>query len=487
MSENGLEHLKEDLWGIYHIAKREFWANIRSIRSVVMVLILALIMVGGAMGFTQPASSNDREEGFIYHQVAADPDGKLDDLVVYVYFTDTFAPIEGRQVTLLMESMYKPEYAALTDDMGFFVAKNLTPAFHLLDVDIRVDGGGGGFGPGMGVEFTDDANKATPIFFPPNLTIEPTLSIIAIPSDINDDDRVNDIMVQIVGPDGRPEVGATVDVDGETVTTDEYGISKFTRLSKGNHTITASAQGDLSAIAIVNVSGAATETDPFALASADPDMVLNIIASIAMGIFGPIYAIVLCFDTVFREKLTGSIDYLLSRPMGRRAVIVGKFTGIMAALMIPIAAVSLIGIAVIGLESPQSPTLSVVGGFLLYSTLLIGFFALLQIVFSTLAKTTGTAVLSGVGIWLMFSLLFNIIMIVVAVIKGMDFGSDEFNDWSIKVSLMNPIQLYGMAMGVLVGGDLGVIPNWSPAAILIIVTIAMFLLTMEIFRRKATE
>lgn len=482
------QRVREDVWGIYVIARREFWANLKSIRSAIMVVILALIMVGGAIGFTLPSSTAEREEGFMYHLTAADEDGLLNDLVVYAHFTDDYGPIEGRDARLLLEDMYYPEYSGKTDGDGLFVAKNLTPAFHFLEVDIKVNNGGG-FTTGMGVEVRETDDTKIPIFVAPNLTVDPSLLSVAVQeADLDDGGVLNDLVVQVVGPGSEPTIGATVSVDGATNTTNGVGIAIFNDLKKGNHTVVATAPGAQSALAIVSVSGAETEADPFALASADPDAVLNVIASLAMGMFGPIYAIVLCFDTVFREKLTGSIDYLLSRPMGRRAVIVGKFTGIMAALMVPVAAVSLLGIAVISAKSTGSLSGSVVLGFLFYSTLLVAFFALLQIVFSTLAKTTGTAVLSGVGIWLIFSMLFNIVIVVVALVRGMDLYGDEFSDWATKVSMVNPIQLYGMAMAVQAGGEMGAgLPDWSPGVTLFLVTFVMFLLTMEIFKRKATE
>ena len=115
-------------------------------------------------------------------------------------------------------------------------------------------------------------------------------------------------------------------------------------------------------------------------------------------------------------------------------------------------------------------------------------FALIQIVFSTLAKTTGTAVLSGVGIWLIFSILFGIIIVVIAIIKDLDFGSTEFNDFYTRASMWNPIELYNMAIGVLVGNDIGAgLPNWSAGVILVVIFAVMLVITTELFRRKATE
>jgi ABC-type transport system involved in multi-copper enzyme maturation permease subunit len=482
-----MAHLREDMWGIYVIAKREFYANLMSIRTGIMVAILALMMIGGAIGFTQPSGDQQRDEGYLYHLVAADPDGRLDDLVVYVYFADTYEPIPGRGVNIAIENLTFPQLGGKTGPDGTFMAKDLTPAFHILQVDLKNDGGGG-FTTGMGVTYTQDL-LPNYVFVPHNVTLPfPMLSVVVQEDDTSGNDRLDDVVAQVLSPDGSPLEGATVAVGGTSGTTNVNGVAFVEGVGKGEHNVTASAQGGLVGAAKVSVSDKTTQVNPFSGADQGPDQVLFIIAILAMGMFGPIYAIVLCFDSVFREKLSGSIDYLLTRPMGRRAVILGKFTGILAALMLPIAIVSLVGVAAISWKSGQSPSGGVLVGYLFYTTVLIAVFALIQMVFSTVAKTTGTAVLSGVGIWLVFAMLFNIIIYVVAILRDMDFNSQEFTDFATRASMWNPISLYGSAMGVLVDIDIGAgLPNWSAGAILLVTLVVMLVLTTELFRRKATE
>ena len=488
MSEEIITHLKEDLWGIYVIAKREFISNLKSIRTAIMVAILALMMIGGAVGFTQPPGDQERDESYVYHLVAVDPDGRLDDLVVYIYYADAYEPIPGRMVTIAIENLTFPELGGKTGPDGTFMAKNLTPAFHLLQVELKNKDGGGGFSPGMGVEFTEDL-LPNYVFVPHNVTLPfPMLSVVTQEDDTSGNERLDDVVVQVLAPDGSPMEGATVSVDGNSSTTNANGVAIVEGVGKGEHNVTATAQGGLMGASQVKVTDKETQVNPFSGADQGPDQVLYLISIIAMGMFGPIYAIVLCFDSVFREKLSGSIDYLLTRPMGRRAVILGKFTGILAALMLPITIVSLIGVLAISIKSGESPTGSVLVGYLFFTTVLIAVFALIQIVFSTLAKTTGTAVLSGVGIWLIFSILFGIIIVVIAIIKDLDFGSTEFNDFYTRASMWNPIELYNMAIGVLVGNDIGAgLPNWSAGVILVVIFAVMLVITTELFRRKATE
>jgi len=476
-----IHHLKEDSWGIYVIAKREFIANIKSFRSVIMVIILALIMVGAAMGFARLSSSEDAQEDMRYIVMAMDPDGLANDLVVFVYETRTFEPLEGRFIFLGIEELEVPEFRGVTDAKGHWVAKDLTPGFHWLNIETTVDDGGGG---PFGGSTSDSAS--TYIYVAHNSTVPyPHLGVRAWQDDIRDAGQLGDVAVHLVGLDGGPIQGATVTVGTETNTTDPRGMTTFLKVKKGGYIVNAS-DDTLTGMAGVNVTHNVTETDPFAFALGGPDEVLRLVAAIAIGLVGPIYAIVLCFDSVFRERLTGSIDYLLCRPMGRRAVLMGKFVGILSALMVPISAVSLMGVGVIAWVSGTAPTGELVGGFLIYTVFLIAIFVLLQMIFSTLAKTTGTAILSGIGVWIFFFMLFDLLLFLVA--NMADLSGDEMSKFFNRASFLNPIGIYSLCISQLGNTDpiLGV-PDWAPPVAIVLLMVILLLAAMEIFTRRVTE
>jgi len=259
-------------------------------------------------------------------------------------------------------------------------------------------------------------------------------------------------------------------------------------LKKGQHEVSVTWDGlpGVTTTTSVSVTAEQTEQDPFAFARGGPDVVLSLVAQIAIGLLGPIYVIALCFDTISREKLSGSIDYLLCRPMGRRAVIGGKFLGVLGALMVPIAAVSMVGVAIIAWVSHHSPSSGAVLGFLGYTVLLVGIFALLQMIFSTLARTTGTAVLSGIGLWLFFFLLFSIIVAVAGTV--MHLTSAEYTLFSTRASFLNPISLYSLSMDAAITGVVPAgFPTWSPGLAMVVWLVLCLVLAMEVFRRRATE
>lgn len=478
-----IHHMKEDAWGIFVIAKREFIANIKSFRSIIMVIILALIMVGAAMGFASLSSSEVATEDMRYNVMAMDPDGLANDLVVFVYESYTFNPVVDRPIVLGIEELEIPEYNGTTDANGQWVAKDLTPGFHRLNIEHpegSIDDGGGPFG-GSG-----STHATTYIYIAHDSSVPfPHLGVRAWQEDIRDVGKKADVAVHVVDINGTPVQGKTVNMGTLTNTTNTQGLTTFRNVKRDRYNVTVTA-GDLNGSTVVDVTHQETEQDPFSFALEGPDQVLRLVAAIAIGLVGPIYAIVLCFDSVFRERLTGSIDYLLCRPMGRRAVLMGKFVGILSALMVPISAVSLMGVGVIAWQSGTSPTGELVWGFLIYTVFLIAIFVLLQMIFSTLAKTTGTAILSGIGVWIFFFMLFDLLLLLVA--YAADLSGDEMSKFFNRASFLNPIAIYSLCISQLGNTDpiLGV-PDWAPPVAIVLLTVILLIAAMEIFTRRVTE
>ncbi len=482
-----IDHLKEDLWGIYVIARRELWSNIRSMRSIVMIIILALIVALASVGFSGFVGEDAPEETFIYHTLAADPDGLVNDVSVFVHFKETLEPIPGRNVSLVGESELDPSLKGLTDPEGTFLFKNLTPAFHLLYVEM-VDDDDGGIRMGMGFEFIEEVGP-TQVFIVPNMTIDyPSLGVVAYQADVSGNERTDDLVVHVVDNNGVPVQGAQVLLGGEPADeTNDHGVATIGGIEKGINLITAVSPGGVTGLYPMNI----TEIEDisggmFELSLENPDEVLNLVATMGFGLFIPIYAIALCFDTIFREKLSGSIDYLLSRPMGRRAIFMGKYTGIVAAIMVPSMVVSLVGIALIAWKTGEPPTGTVIVGFLFYTLLLVSVFIFIQMIFSTLAKTTGTAVLSGIAIWIFFFLLYPIILSVIGIFS--DMSSAEYERFLARSIFISPTDLYSLSItGLISTEDVGGLPYWSFPLGLFAMVVILYLLSMEIFRRKVTE
>jgi ABC-type transport system involved in multi-copper enzyme maturation permease subunit len=220
-----------------------------------------------------------------------------------------------------------------------------------------------------------------------------------------------------------------------------------------------------------------------------PNEIIFLIAAVFIVMLGPIIAIALSFDSVTREKLQKSLDFLLARPMGRRGIIVGKFLGILSAIVLPVTAINLLAVWIISSITGKNPSGALVAGFILYTIILLAIFILIQQIFSTLAKTTGTAILSGIAIWLIFFMFWGLLTLAIGAAAGMQFNSDEWIILSNRMSLFNPSGAYSTAMALLLPDSTGAlgIESWMPPAAMIIWLVIMFFLATEIFVRKADK
>ena len=140
--------------------------------------------------------------------------------------------------------------------------------------------------------------------------------------------------------------------------------------------------------------------------------------------------------------------------------------------------------------SGKGPTGGNAAAFLGASLLLIAFYGLIQLIFSSFAKTSATAVLFEVLVWLLFNLLYSIVTILVA---GVLFGSDPAGYFRfMQVSgLGNPTSICSMLVSlaaptILQGTGTALDPA-LPAAAAVVWFVILLVLALWTFQRKAAE
>jgi Cu-processing system permease protein len=230
----------------------------------------------------------------------------------------------------------------------------------------------------------------------------------------------------------------------------------------------------------------------------------NVLASTALFIvvaIGPLLAVILSFDSITKEKAGKSLDLLLCRPLSRRAVAFGKFFGVITALALPVISITLLDILCISsLMNWRLPSLTMFIGFIAFTILLMSTYALLQLTISTIAKTSGTAILAGGGLWLFFNFLWSLVIYIAYIVRGSTQQSPiddplstlffliargEFND----IMLFNPGGVFGGAYNLGIDTLTGSVPANIPACPLLLAIIMWFVLSLivaiEVFNRMA--
>lgn len=157
-----------------------------------------------------------------------------------------------------------------------------------------------------------------------------------------------------------------------------------------------------------------TESDPFLFlrifTSAPQRMPFSFTASLTLVI--PLLAIGLGFDAVNSEFNRRTLSRVLSQPIYRDALLLGKFLGGLATLAVALVALWLIvlgaGLLLLGLP-PRGVEVARGLGFLSVAIAYGGVWLAVAMLFSVIFRSTATSALCSLGVWLFFTILWPLI------------------------------------------------------------------------------
>jgi len=136
-----------------------------------------------------------------------------------------------------------------------------------------------------------------------------------------------------------------------------------------------------------------------------------------IGLFGPIIGMALGFDAVNREIASGSILRIMSNPIHRDAVINGKIiAGLLTVFLIILSVVGTVvgfDIMMVGFGPGLEGSLRILY-FVLASTLYVGFWVSISLLFSVIFKRVTTSALACLALWVFFNFFIYMIAGVIA-------------------------------------------------------------------------
>jgi ABC-type transport system involved in multi-copper enzyme maturation permease subunit len=138
---------------------------------------------------------------------------------------------------------------------------------------------------------------------------------------------------------------------------------------------------------------------------------------------GSLMAIVFGFDSITREQTQGSLDFLLTRPVSKSGIILGKFIGITLAIITPVSIVLAIGVAIITAMAGW-PDITVILALFILTYLFVGTFVSFQQIFSTLAKNMIEALITGIMLFLVYTMFWSLFPLGCGYILGMNINPD---------------------------------------------------------------
>ena len=151
----------------------------------------------------------------------------------------------------------------------------------------------------------------------------------------------------------------------------------------------------------------------------------------------PLIALLLGFDAIVGERERGSLDLLLSLPITRLELLLGKYLSLAAALTLS----TLVGFGLVAVLLYQHVSWSGLYhyiGFMISSVLLGLAFLSMAVLMSVIARDRTRASGLAIAMWFFFVLVFDLLLLGVLVATGGSFGGDAFA-WLL---LLNPADVF---------------------------------------------
>ena len=139
----------------------------------------------------------------------------------------------------------------------------------------------------------------------------------------------------------------------------------------------------------------------------------------------PLIALVLGFDAIVGERERGSLDLLLSMPITRLELLLGKYLGLAAALTFS----TIAGFGLVGMVLAAQLDLAALFhyfGFMLSSVLLGCAFLSLAVMVSVFAADRTRASGLAIALWFFFVLIFDLLLLGALVVTGGQTGGEFF-------------------------------------------------------------
>lgn len=207
----------------------------------------------------------------------------------------------------------------------------------------------------------------------------------------------------------------------------------------------------------------------------------------------PLIALLLAYDAIVGEDEGGTLMLLLTYPLGRGQILLGKFLGhgLILALAVLIGfGCAMLAIALLVEEIELGLLLWAFGRFMLSSTLLGWVFLAMAYVLSSKVSEKSSAAGLALGVWFLFVLVFDLVLLALLVFSEGQL-SPQLLPWLL---LLNPADLYRLvnlagfdgtgAMGVLSLGAELPMPVAALWGCLLLWVAASLSLAYGVFRRR---
>jgi ABC-2 type transport system permease protein len=177
-----------------------------------------------------------------------------------------------------------------------------------------------------------------------------------------------------------------------------------------------------------------------------------------LNFLAPLLGISLGFDAVNSEQNSGTLTRLMAQPVFRDNLLLAKFVSALAIVSGLFLALALLmiggGLVLTGVRMEPQELLRILG-FVIITIAYVAFWLSLSITLSILFKQSATSALTAIGIWLFFTIFYQIVinLIVRSFLPDPDYLSQaeiiSYNDLIMSLLRIAPSQLYADAVTTL--------------------------------------
>ncbi len=224
-----------------------------------------------------------------------------------------------------------------------------------------------------------------------------------------------------------------------------------------------------------------------------PDALLLFLGVELINLFAPIIAIAMSYDAVAKERMQGSLELLLARPASRTGIAVGKFIGSFLSVGLPMLGILLGALVGVAGVSGKWPDATFAAAFVVGTLGLIAAYVLIMQIFSTLARSAGTAILSALVVWLVFNIAWSLVFLAVETAFHIQGGTPEAFSLSTATSLFNPNLVYTLfvttfapssVLGLFGNTGGGDFPVWTWPVVMLVWIVVLLVAAVVVFRKR---
>jgi len=204
-------------------------------------------------------------------------------------------------------------------------------------------------------------------------------------------------------------------------------------------------------------------------------------------------AIGVSVDSFHKERQSNTLNLMLARPINRESIVLGKAIGLTLVVGIPAFVAQSIGL-ILMVNAGDLPTLSGIIAFFICGQIMIFTMICFQLCFAVSAKSGTDVVIYGLGMWLLFAVVWNLIIYAISFAIGVDLTEDNFENDPLfqsiasHLGMLNPGYVYQFSVGLLTHRtlviDLEGIPGWLVLLALVLWPITCLRIATWLFKRE---